>query len=219
MDDILPQEASAIDQPGTDYGRRSDFLIEMYGQLMEDINRHIVVIWQIVGVMGAAIAALTLAESNHFSIQYAVMLVILVGIWAIDHIYDSNFWYNRNLVMITNIERVFLTAKDIDLIHPYFAKHRSTSSFLTHLKIQKDYTVIIISGVMAYYAIDKVIPSLNITSPLDLSKIVPFLAFVGFVWRIGDRSTFYNKKYANYLAISPGLVVPRNPEYKGTHGA
>jgi len=31
--------------------KRLDFLIAMYNQLMGDINRHIVVIWQSVGVL------------------------------------------------------------------------------------------------------------------------------------------------------------------------
>jgi hypothetical protein len=49
---------------------------------------------------------------------------------------SARAWYNRNLVIIANIERQFLTESDLHNIHYYFGKHRNKSSMLTHLRIQ-----------------------------------------------------------------------------------
>jgi hypothetical protein len=46
---------------------------------------------------------------------------------------SRSYWYNRNLVIIANIERQFLGRKEI---HYYFGKHRKKSAMITHLKIQ-----------------------------------------------------------------------------------
>jgi hypothetical protein len=42
---------------------RSDFLIAMYNQLMNDINRHIVVVWQSVTALLGAFAAIQQNEA------------------------------------------------------------------------------------------------------------------------------------------------------------
>jgi hypothetical protein len=124
-----------VGKPGQALDKRPEFLIAMYGHLMGDINRHIVVVWQMLGALRASIAALVIAQKQELPSAYAFLLMVFVSAWVIEHLYDSNYWYNRNLVMITNIERVFLTDDDLEFIHPYFAEHRGTNSFLAHLKI------------------------------------------------------------------------------------
>jgi hypothetical protein len=49
---------------------------------------------------------------------------------------SRSYWYNRNLVIIANIERQFLGPDDLKEIHYYFGKHRKKSAMITHLKIQ-----------------------------------------------------------------------------------
>src|SRR5687767_8597827 len=100
--------ATAPDPSGTDYRKRPEFLIAMYEQLMSDINRHLVVVWQMVSVVGAAIVGLVVAEKQGVPTAYAVIVALVVIAWVLEHLHDGNYWYNRNLVMITNIERVFL---------------------------------------------------------------------------------------------------------------
>lgn len=204
---------------GTAYDRRPDFLIQMYGELMGDINRHIVVIWQMVGVLAASVAALVLTKTQDIPTAYIVTLVLLVSAWVLEHIYDSNFWYNRNLVMITNIERVFLTQEDLALIHPYFGKHRSKSSFLTHLKIQRRYTWIVIGATLSYFVFEAVLPTLSLSNTIDLRKGVPFLALLALVWRSIELHHQYDQKYADFLAISPGIPIEQDIQYGLTHGA
>jgi hypothetical protein len=72
---------------------RSDFLIAMYNQLMNDINRHIVVVWQSVTALLGAFAAWSLIEKNIISLDVAVTFIIVIAIWVIAHVYDSAYWY------------------------------------------------------------------------------------------------------------------------------
>ncbi|QPC97766.1 hypothetical protein [Qipengyuania soli] len=203
---------------GTAYEKRPEFLIAMYNQLMSDINRHIVVVWQMAGVVAAAVAAIAISEENGFPLALAILLFYGVCLWAIDHIHDSNFWYNRNLVMITNIERIFLTKDDLKLIHPYFASHRKKGSFLEHLSIQRNY--IKLSAILAffYFAFLKIIPTLSFSACLDLIKVLPVIGLAVIIWRDQERKKFYDEKYQEYLNISPGLTIDHSIDFGSTHG-
>jgi hypothetical protein len=75
---------------------RSDFLIAMYNQLMNDINRHIVVVWQSVGVLFGAFAVFALVEKQTISLDVATSLIVLLCAWVVAHVHDASYWYNRN---------------------------------------------------------------------------------------------------------------------------
>ena len=104
--------------------RRDEFLLAMYNQLLNDINRHIMVVWQSVGVLVGAFAILALVEKNLISLDLAVAIVVLLCGWLCAHLIDAGYWYNRNLVMIANIERQFLLESDLRDIQSYFGAHR-----------------------------------------------------------------------------------------------
>ena len=84
---------------------RKEFLLKMYDQMFNDINTHILVVWQSVGVVVGAFAVFALAEKNIIPIDYACSLMIILCAWLLANLYDSSYWYNRNLVIIANIER------------------------------------------------------------------------------------------------------------------
>lgn len=214
-----PTPSASVVPEGTEYARRADFLIAMYEQLMGDINRHIVVIWQMVGVLGAAVAGLVLAEKQGVPTAYGAILVIVVTGWVLEHLYDGNFWYNRNLVMITNIERVFLTVSDVDFIHPYFAAHRKKGSFLTHLEIQRNYALGIAWLILGYFTLQSVVPTWDFGGKPDVLKWLPFIMLGALLWRNHILKRRYERKYQEYLAISPGITVPKQVNFGTTHGS
>jgi len=121
----------------TSIDRRDSFLLQMYTQLWNNINRHLTVIWQSVGVLGGSMAVLALAEKNIFPVDYATSVVIIVSAWLIAHSYDASNWFNRNQALIVNIERQFLKKSDLQEIHPYFMGHREPGDMLTHVRIQQ----------------------------------------------------------------------------------
>jgi hypothetical protein len=171
-----------------------------------------------VGVFAASIAALALAKANGVPIEYAVLLSVMSAGWSIDHIYDSNYWYNRNLIIIANIERVFLTFQDLRIIHPYFAAHRPTGSFLTHLSIQRNYTIIMTIGVVLYYFFVVVYPIKLSGAELSFFNAIPFISLFLLFIRIIEREQFYNKKYQDFLRNAPGIDLEAKIDYGSSHG-
>src|SRR5689334_23881552 len=102
-----PTRESVVTQ-GPHVDRRADLLLKMYDQMFNDINRHILVVWQSIGVVVGSFALLTVAEKKVVSTDDATSLIVHREGWIVAHLYDSAYWYNRNLVMIANIEKLFL---------------------------------------------------------------------------------------------------------------
>lgn len=115
---------------------RQDLLLRMYDQMFNDINRHINVIWQPITLVFSSLALLAAGTKDIISIDIAEALIILLVGWLIATLYDSTYWYNRNLAIIANIERQLLKQSDLRHIHYYFGKHRAPNSMLTHIRIQ-----------------------------------------------------------------------------------
>ena len=142
---------------------RREFLIKMYDQMFNDINTHILVVWQSVGVVVGAFAVFSLVEKNIIPTDFACSLMILLCAWLIAHLYDASYWYNRNLVIIANIERQFLKKSDLSEVQYYFGKHRGKSAMLTHLRIQYGLGVAIAGMFLTYHFSLRVWP--GITAP------------------------------------------------------
>jgi hypothetical protein len=123
----------------------------MYGQFFNDINRHLTVIWQSVGVLLGAFAVFALVEKGILSFDLAAALVVLLSLWLVAHVHDASAWYNRNLVIIANIEREFLRSADLKAIHYYFASHRKPGSMISHLKIQRALGYAVLALVLVYH--------------------------------------------------------------------
>ncbi len=184
---------------------RKTFLVEMYNQMFADINRHIMVVWQSIGVIGGAIALLALAEKKLLAVDYAVALIVAVCFWSVNTIIDSAYWYNRNLVIIANIERQFLEESDLREIHFYFGMHRAPR-IIQHLRIQLLLVVSILSVFSVYQVVNSVIPRLK-QGEFATEMILPWLLalllaiYALTLWR--NRRTAYKK----FLEFSPGKHV------------
>ncbi|MFQ5817445.1 MAG: hypothetical protein ACE5H2_05755 [Terriglobia bacterium] len=184
---------------------RKTFLLEMYNQMFADINRHIMVVWQSIGVIGGAIALLALAEKKLLPVDYAVAFIVAVCFWSINTIIDSAYWYNRNLVIIANIERQFLGTDDIKEIQFYFAKHRAPR-MIKHLFIQFVLVLSILSIFFVYHLFSSVAPGIA-QNALSMEAFLPWLvavllaAYSVHLWR--DRK----EPYKNFLRYSPGKDV------------
>src|SRR2546429_6576199 len=107
----------------------------MYSEMWGNINRHILVIWQSVAALLGAFAVLALIEKKVLPVDLACGLLALICAWVGAHVIDANYWFARNLVIIANIERQFLSVNDGKLIHPYFLAHRKSTG-LDHLAVQ-----------------------------------------------------------------------------------
>lgn len=188
--------------------RRDQFLLELYRQMMNDIGRHILTVWQSVGVVVGAFALFALAEKGVMPIDLACSIVVLLCVWLYAHFLDANYWYNRNLVIVANIERQFLLKSDLRDIHYYFGKHRSKASVLTHLGIQRMLGISLALLVLAYHFLVRVAPGLcSPISNLDLIRCLPYVLVALAVFYLYKMTRTMEAKYAEFLQNSPGVEV------------
>jgi hypothetical protein len=187
---------------------RKEFLLKMYDQMFNDIDTHILVVWQSVGVVVGAFAVFALVEKNIIPIDFACSLMIMLSAWLIAHLYDASYWYNRNLVIIANIERQFLGGADLKDIHYYFGKHRAKSAMLTHLKIQYWLGIGIALLFAFYHFATRVLPGIhqpvrNFEFLRSLPYLFILLSFV-LLWRLRHNRI---ESYEEFLRNSPGIAV------------
>jgi predicted signal transduction protein with EAL and GGDEF domain len=77
-----------------------------------NINRHLTVSWQAVAVVaGSFVLFFGLAERPTISLDAAVAMMLILVAFQLCHVYDANTWFNRNLEIVSNIERQFLTIR------------------------------------------------------------------------------------------------------------
>lgn len=189
---------------------RKEFLVKIYEQMYNDIDRHHKIVWETMGVLIGAFAVLALVEKNVVSIDVACGLIILLSSWVLSHVYDSNYWYNRNLVIIANIERQFLVKEDLKSIHYYFGKHRSKNAIQTSLKIQNYFCSAVILLFLIYHFSRSIYPGFEIELTYEnfqTEKLIPYIALImgiSFVLWLRKKRI---KDYTEFIANSPGIEV------------
>jgi hypothetical protein len=187
---------------------RKEFLAKMYDQMFNDINTHILVIWQSVGVLVGSFALLALSEKGLIPIDLAISLVVIIATWLMAHLYDASYWYNRNLVIIANIERQFLKQEDLKNIHYYFGKHRSKAAMLTHLRIQWWLGVIIGALFLAYHFISRVLPGIHEpVSQYEPVRTLPYAVTAVCIPLLMKLRSNREESYAEFRRNSPGIEV------------
>jgi hypothetical protein len=180
----------------------------MYDQLFNDINRHIMVVWQSVGVLVGAFAIFALVEKKVVSLDIAASIILLLSAWLLAHLYDASYWYNRNLVMIANIERQFLNKTDLKEIHYYFGEHRPGNAMIRHLEIQFVLGIGLGLIVLLYHFVDRVLPGLSMPiSSFDPLRAFPYILCIAAVYYLVSLKKKCIRKYNNFLKNSPGKSV------------
>lgn len=191
--------------------QRSDFLIKMYEQLSLEINRHILIVWQPIGIMVGSLTLLHYVENKSIPINVAMPLIYLSILWLFANIIDCNYWYNRNQAMITNIEKEFLNEEDISKIHYYFGKHKKYT-LVRHFKIQFYFAMIFTVFMTCYYYNKLNIGDLSIHFIKNPSFLLLFMGSFYISWFYDYRISCYNE----FIRNSPGkLVLHNNTNYPG----
>jgi len=201
--------------------RRDQFLIEMYKEMFNDINRHILVIWQSVGVVVGAFAFLALSEKGIIPLDLAIAVIVLLCGWLSIHLLDAAFWYNRNLVIIENIERQFLKKSDLSDIHSYFGEHRRKNKMIDHLRIQQVLAVGLSLLVLSYHFVIRVWPGMRLPwEYFDPVRAFPYAIAVVVIIYWFSKKQQRDLKYQEFLEISPGIKVSTDGiKYRLGHGS
>ena len=188
---------------------RKTFLLEMYRQMFADINRHMTVVWQSVSVLIGAFALFALVEKSIVPIDVAISLIVLLCAWLISHMLDAAYWYNRNLVIIANIERQFLENSDKHDIQFYFVKHRTDKNkMITHLRIQSSLGIAIAILVIIFHFFTRVWDNLfKLNYELDPVRILPYAMFAISAIYCRNLQLKGRSSYQNFLLNSPGIAA------------
>lgn len=187
---------------------REEFLLKMYDQMFNDINRHIMVIWQSIGVLVGAFAIFALVEKNVISLDIATSIILLLSAWLIAHLFDAAYWYNRNLAIIANIERQFLLSTDLKDIHYYFGAHRQKNKMIEHLRIQLSLGAALAGLVLLYHFFDRVVPGFS--SPIsnfEPARSLPYIVVVAAIIYLRKLKVDAAEKYKEFIDNSPGAEV------------
>jgi hypothetical protein len=198
----------------TDNEARKELLLKMYDQMFNDINRHILVVWQAIGVVIGAFATFAVIDKLGLPTDVAVAIVVLLCGWMLAQLYDSAYWYNRNLVIIANIEKEFLEPGDLRNIHFYFGSHRADNKMIAHLSIQMFLGLGIALLVIAYHFYAARIWhgfSLPI-SDINFFKTLPYIALAVVILFVNHTRNDTAESYRTFLERSPGkdLALPKS---------
>jgi len=180
----------------------------MYDQMFNDINTHILVVWQSVGVLVGAFAILALTEKQIITLDVAASLIVLIAAWLVGHLYDASYWYNRNLVIIANIERQFLKESDLRDVHYYFGKHRRKGAMIKHLRIQFWLALGIGLVVLLFHFFTRVAPGLRAPwSAFEPLRALPYAVLIGAFYLVRYLKNNREQAYAEFLQNSPGKPI------------
>lgn len=183
---------------------RKKLLIELYNQLWNSINTRLSLIWESISILVGAFAIFALAEKNIISLDAASSIVVLIVAWFLAHVIDMSFWFNRNLAMIANIERQFLTIDDARLLYPYFVSHRTNNRMVYYQRIQASLGIGVALIVLALHLSHNVLPILKGSAAVTVDTFLPYLILILaiiYLWRLKSSR---NKQYADFLKSSPG---------------
>jgi hypothetical protein len=189
---------------------RFEMLLRMYDQMFNDIDRHILVVWQSVGVLIGAFAVFALTEKNVISIDVATSLIVLLSGWLMAHLNDASYWYNRNLVIIANIERQFLSRQDLRNIHYYFGRHRPKNKMISHLRIQFAMALGLTGLIVLMHLFTRVLPGFRLSwheSVIDWQRALPYAMLAITLAVVAVLREEDNLAYSEFITNSPGIFV------------
>ncbi len=196
------------DSPTNEAKRRDEFLMKMYDQMFNDINRNVLVVWQSVGVLVGTLAVFALVEKGIVTLDFATTFVVLISGWSVAHLYEATYWYNRNLAIIANIERQFLRQHDLRDIHYYFGEHRKVNKMLDQFKIQYTLALGVAASFLLLHFFERVLPGIGGSwRTFQFSRALPYMLVIAVIILIVKLKKRYEGKYREFLQNSPGIAV------------
>jgi len=179
----------------------------MYNQMWSNINRHILIVWQSLGTLTGAIIILVSVKKEYIPIDYSVTIIICISTFAIVHVYDASVWYFRNLVIITNIERIFLGKEDLCGVCFLFGERRDPSKMLHYLKLQIRFCYLIAFVSVCWHFYVRIYSIILNNAVYPCSSLLPYICILASLimcYRSKERMLRKNKKIDEK---SPGVLM------------
>jgi hypothetical protein len=188
--------------------RRDEFLVVMYEKMWDNINRHLTVVWEAATIIAGAVALFALTENGVLSLDIASTLIVAIAGWAVLHAYDANGWYNRNLAIIANIERMFLKADDDRNIHYFFRGHRKFE-LIEHLRIHAFLGGSFGALTLLYHFSVRVWPGFGAPwRNFEPQRSLPYVAGALVAVAVMIFRRHYIERHKKFEERSPGMTVP-----------
>lgn len=149
---------------------RQVFLLEMYKQCSAHLNRHVSSVWQCLAVIAGAAATVGF-DATKDGFDYVVAMALFACAWFAASSLDSNAWFNRNMTIISNIERCFLSKDDAKIVHPFFLDTHRHDRLITHFRIQLLLAASIASVLLTFHAFQRQLMDCTWTG--ELSRLLP----------------------------------------------
>ena len=133
-----------------------EFMMHMYDQMFTTIDRRHKNIWEMVIAIGGGIGILQICSCRcDFYFDIAIIGYIIGLFWILARLIDANYWCNRNLFIIHEIERQLLDGKEKDIFAGFRDKNRiSENKYGTTIKIQIYFVLfIILLTVLSYLSL------------------------------------------------------------------
>lgn len=149
-----------------------DFLLHMYDQMWNNINRHILTVWHSIAAIGAIVSIFVFSEKFILGFDVAITLILFFSAWLISHVYDAQSWFDRNIAIIQRVEKNFI---DIDQYHGH--KGSRPLKLIEHLKIQRDIALLFVIISLSYHFVVRVLPLCSQDVSFDFKILFPYIAF------------------------------------------
>jgi len=199
---------------------REEFLQKMYEEMFREIEHQIDTVWQAVATVFGSFAIVALAEKGLVSFEFGITVVVILCGWLIATVNECSYWYNRNLCIVSNIERSFLEVGDLRNISYYFGAHRPNNRMISQLKVQVFLATAVFGLVLLYHLLERVADGFSL--PLDnlsLTLAMPYGAALSVVIALAIQIKSRNADYAEFLANSPGVTIDTSSvRYGQGHG-
>ena len=193
---------------------RSQYLINYRNGLWTQIRAKEESVWRFISYYSAALLlALNFGLSaTDFSNSAArakliitLIILLLVSFWGLFITLDSNFWFQRNLIIIRNIEKIMLYKRDFGLIIPRsFGDPFHKYNYTTFTRIQNAF----FSFFIALTVLAIIFFSQNQTDPtLQILVHLSGILFPAFLISVINKNMDYVNRLYRVQEAAPGTFL------------
>jgi hypothetical protein len=150
-------------------------LVAMYGKMWDNINRHVVIVWQSITAILGSLALLGWVEKGVIGLDVGTAFVVIFSAWVIAHTYDASAWFNRNQMIVGKIEQLILREDVRKELHSVIGTTRDPRSMILQFQIQ--YMLALTIGLLALgYHFSRRVQITWKLADIDLAGTMPYIA-------------------------------------------
>ncbi len=197
---------------------RISYLIQWRQGLWAQIRQKEDAIWRFVAFYAGAVVLLAALATGYGLPQGAsittvgavliLLILFVVTLWGVLIALDANFWLQRNLIFIANIEQELLFDSDFDVLLPKKYAKRSTFDHADSYTIHIHFLFFLIFILLLMFA-RLILAKGGVTNPVDIIATALFVV----VFCLGIGYTVYRdhrwlQKWIEVRSQAPGKKLP-----------